>query len=640
MKKLNYNIIALGAVILLTVTYSCKKFLTVSPTGVLNAQSLSTKAGVDGLLIGAYSLLDGYYQNQPYTNYGSGISNWSFGGIGSDESYKGSTTNDQAPDAPAVEQHITIATTNAYVESKWQVTYAGVERANNVLQALPGVTDGSETATEVLQIGSGSVTESIGAETAGEAKFLRGVYHFEAAKVWGKVPYVDETVTYVAGNYNVGNPGFIWTQIENDFKAAMAVLPNTQAQAGRANYYAAEAFLAKAYCYDHKYALAIPLLTDCINNGVTASGQKYALGLYQSNFNALLRNGPEAVFSAQFTVNDGSNGQNDDGGDILNFPGGGTYTGCCGFYIPSYNLANAFKVDANGLPMFQIDQSTGFPTYNDTFLPNDYGPNPNSPAPPATYVPLTPELDAAYVPTNAPIDPRLDWTVGRNGIPYLDWGLCGGWGWTRGDYEAYTPKKHSFYEAQAGSTTDASIWGATGQGSAANYNIMRFADVILLRAEAEAATGALAAAEADVNLVRARAQNPTSWVYQYTNNANPQGGYSTTAAANYQVGLYSGQFAANGQTYALNAVLMERQIEFGQEGQRFFDLQRMDGATGGPLGAGFMAGVMNAYYKSDVRISNPVLNLAKFTQGRDEFYPIPQQEIDEEGGTLKQNPGY
>jgi hypothetical protein len=170
--------------------------------------------------------------------------------------------------------------------------------------------------------------------------------------------------------------------------------------------------------------------------------------------------------------------------------------------------------------------------------------------------------------------------------------------------------------------------------------------VILWRAECEVMTGALAAAEADVNTIRARAALPSNWVYNYADNSNPGGGYSTTPAANYKVGLYSGQFAANGQSYALQAVMMERQLEFGMEGQRFFDLQRQDAASGSggptfaPFGAGYEGGVLNAYYKADNRITNPVLSTAKFTVGRDELYPIPQNEIDIEGGKLVQNPKY
>lgn len=611
MKKLNYKILALGSLVLFTAGYSCKKILNSTPAGALAGSTLANKSGVDGLLIGAYSLLDGYYSGQPYTNYGSGISNWTYGGVGADDAYKGSTTNDQAPDLPAIEQHAGIALNNSYLESKWQVNYAGIQRANNVIQEVPLVTDGSEAG-------------AVGLQSIAEARFLRGVFHFEVAKIWRNVPYVDETVTYANGNYNVPNPGPIWDKIEADFTAAMANLPKTQGMAGRANYYAAEAFLAKAYLYDHKYAQAIPLLTDCINNGVTASGAKYALEPFNNNFNAATKNGPESVFAAQMSVNDGSNGQNDDAGDVLNFPGGGTYTSCCGFNVPSYHLANAYQVDANGLPMFVIDPATGYPTYDDVPLPNDHG------------VPST----ASYTPTNVAVDSRLDWTVGRRGIPYLDWGLCGGEPWTRGDLVPYTPKKNVFYEAAAATTTDNYGTWATNQGSANNYNIIRFADVILWRAECEVQTGALSAAEADVNLVRTRAADPTGWVHTYVDNSKPQGGYTNTPAANYHVGLYNGQFAANGAVWALGAVMCERQLEFGMEGQRFFDLQRQDAVTGGPLGAGYMGGVLNTYYKSDTRIANPVLSTAKFTVGRDELYPIPQQEIQAENGQLKQNPNY
>ena len=503
MKKLNYKILALGSIVLFTAAYSCKKILNQTPAGVLAGSTLANKAGVDGLLIGAYSLLDGYYSGQPGTNYGSGISNWTYGGVGADDAYKGSTTNDQAPDLPAIEQHAGISLTNSYLESKWQVNYAGIQRANNVIQEVPLVTDGSEAG-------------AVGQNAIAEARFLRGVYHFELAKIWRNVPYVDETETYANGNYNVPNPGPIWDKIEADFAFAMTVLPKTQSMAGRANYYAAEAFLAKAYLYDHKYAQAIPLLTDCINNGTTASGAKYALEPFNNNFNAATKNGPESVFAAQMSVNDGSNGQNDDAGDVLNFPGGGTYTSCCGFNVPSYHLANAYKVDANGLPMFVIDAATGYPTYDDVNLGNDHGV----------------AAGTAYTPTAEAIDSRLDWTVGRRGIPYLDWGLCGGEPWTRGDLVPYTPKKNVFYEAAAASTTDNYGTWATNQGSANNYNIIRFADVILWRAEAEVQTGALAAAEADVNLVRSRAADPTGWVHTYIDNTKPQGGYTSTPAAN------------------------------------------------------------------------------------------------------------
>src|ERR1700744_1679346 len=146
MKKLNIKLIALGSIIFLTVSYSCKKALDKAPSGVLGADFLANKAGVDGLLIGAYSLLDGYYQGQPGTNYGSGISNWTYGGVGADDAYKGSTTDDQTPDLPALEKHLGINLDNGYLSSKWQVCYAGIQRANSVILEVPLVKDGSESA--------------------------------------------------------------------------------------------------------------------------------------------------------------------------------------------------------------------------------------------------------------------------------------------------------------------------------------------------------------------------------------------------------------------------------------------------------------------------------------------------------------
>lgn len=619
MKKFQLKYVALGGILMtLTLIYSCKKFLDKAPVGSLSSEVLASKAGVDGLLIGAYSNLDGYYAGQAGSSWETSTTNWAFGGIASDDAYKGSNTTDQ-PYAAPIENH-SLDASNGYIADKWAFVYDAVQRANDVLRELPLVTDGS-------------ITPDYAAEVTAEARFLRGVFHLEAAKMWRNVPYVNETVTYSAKNYNLGNPGPIWDSIEADFSAAMAVLPNTQAQVGRANHYAAEAFLAKAYMFDHQYAKALPLLTDLITNGVTSSGAKYALGPYEDNFDAAHRNNPESVFCVQMTVNDGSGGQNSDQGDILNYAAG-TNTGCCGFYQPSYTLANSFKVDANGLPMFQTDPTTGFPMYNVTDLPNDHGL--------VATDPFTP-------PTN-PLDPRIDWTLGRRGIPYLDWGLCGGETWSRGDVVPYNPIKNVFHAANMASTTELAQGWAGNQANGINYNLIRFADVILWRAECYVEANQLDLAQADVNMVRNRmAAHHEYWVHQYLNNASPLNGQYTDdahLAANYQIGLYgtvpSTSFTANGQAYARAAVYMERQLELGMEGHRFFDLQRYDGLYGGPAGSQYMATVLNNHIKASNRAPhpNPVLQGATFTAGKNELYPIPQHQIDVEAGPLKQNPSY
>lgn len=614
MKKFQFKYIALAGLLLTaTIIYSCKKFLDKSPVGSLSSQVIANKAGVDGLLIGAYSMLDGFANVNGYTGWYSGPDNWTFGGIASDDAYKGSSTTDQ-PDAAPIENH-SVDGTNGYVVQKWSAWYNAVQRANDVIREVPLVTDGS-------------VSADYGAEVIAEARFLRGVFHLELAKVFRNVPYVSDSVTYALNNYNIGNPGPIWDKIEDDFKAAMAVLPKTQSQVGRANYYAAEAFLAQTYMFDHQYSQALPLLTDLVNNGENSAGTKYGLVAYEDNFNPSVRNTAEAVFQVQMTANDGSGGNNGNPGEALNFAAA-NYTNCCGFYQPSYTLGNAFKVDANGLPMFQIDPATGFPKYNDVNLKNDHGLKSTDP----------------FTPTTEALDPRIDWTLGRRGIPYLDWGICGGEAWSRGDIVPYNPIKNVFWHSSQATTADNFQGWATNQDVANNYNMIRFAEVLLWRAECEVEANQLDAAQADVNTVRARmANHPEYWVHTYVDNNDPSKGFTNTPAANYKIGLYgtpaSTSFTANGQEYARQAVYMEEQLETGMEGKRFFNLQRWDGLYGGPEPKGYMANVLNAYIKADTRIPNPVLDGHKFTEGRNELYPIPQHQIDIEGGALKQNPGY
>jgi starch-binding outer membrane protein, SusD/RagB family len=614
--KLKY-IVLVAILAAATVMYSCSKFLTKPPVGSLVPSVVANKAGVEGLLIGAYAMLKGWNNtNIQYTSpYAVGLDNSPFGGYSSDDAYKGSSTTDQGPDAPEVENH-SVTPAIGYLEQKWQADYNGVQRANDAIREIPLVTDGSLTAADA-------------SEVTAEARFLRGVFHFDLAKIYRNVPYVNETVYYNSKDSIPNNSAPIWDSIENDFIFAMTILPKTQPNIGQANYYAAEAFLAKAYMFDHQYTKALPLLTDVITNGTNSAGTKFALGAYENNFNASFRNNSESVFCIQMTVNDGSGGQNSNPADILNFAAG-DLTSCCGFYQPSYTLANSFQVDVNGLPMFQIDPATGFPFYNDVDLPNDHGL--------LLTQPFTP-------PTNA-LDPRIDWTLGRRGIPYLDWGLCGGETWSRGDIVPYNPIKNVFWAAQQATTSENSVWGATNQGTAINYNLIRLADVILWRAECEVEANSLDLAQTDVNTVRGRMQNPTYWVHTYVDNTKPQSGFTTTPAANYVIGLYgtvpSTGFTANGQAYARAAVYMERQLELGMEGHRFFDLQRYDALYGGPAGTGYMAGVENAHIKADCRAPHPnaVLTGAVFTAGKNELFPLPQHEVDIASGALKQNPNY
>ncbi len=569
--------------------FSCnKKNLDQPALGYLDESKLENKEGLEGLLIGAYSMLDGISTN-PLALGGSG-SNWIYGTICGSEAYKGSNPGDQF-EIESLE-NFTPTATNEYLAEKWLAVYTGVQRTNSVLRIL-------QKSTQIEKEDSQRI--------AAEARFLRGHYHFEAFKVWNKVPYVDETITYESGNFRLGNDLLIWPEIENDFKYAMNILTPKMDAPGRANKYAAEAYLAKAYLFQGKYDSARPLLQDLITNGVTALGTPYALlKKFQENFNPETKNSAESVFAVQNSVNDGSGGWNGNLGDLNNFPWNIGY----GFFQPSQWLVNHFKTDpATGLP--DLD------TFNADDVTNDEG-----------YA----SDDSSYTPYGGTLDPRLDWTVGRRGIPYLDWGIHPGKDWIRNQQYAgpYSPIKNIYKKSQKEQFSDASFWTATS--TATNTNLIRFAEVLLWYAEVQAQTGYPDSARYFVNLVRSRAKNPEGWVHTYIDPSDGTKGFTDIPAANYYIKTYDQPWAD--KELALKAVRYERMLELAMEGHRFFDLVRW----------GLAANEINTYLLKEMK-ARTYLNGASFTKGKNEYFPIPQVQIDLSAGQdgvrmLKQNPGY
>jgi hypothetical protein len=588
--------------------FGCRKsFLQKEPLGPTSDITLANKAGVLGLLNGAYAMLDGWGGPDLGSGpYAQAVSNWTFGGVGSDDAHKGSTDNDQS--AIARIENYTEDPTNSYLSGKWGALYTGVQRANDAIRELALVTDGS-------------ITEEEASEIRAEAVFLRSVFLLDAAKIWGHVPYVDETVTYSDGNYNVPNNDPIWPHLETDFQFAIDNLPATQSDAGRATSWAAKAFLGKVYMFEHKYDQAHALFDDLILHGVTSSGEQYALlPNFTDNFNPALNNSAESIFAVQMTVHDGSTAQNGNPGDILNFPVGGPTT-CCGFYQPTFSLVNSYKTDAStGLPLLD--------TWNDQDITNDQGLSPSDP----------------FTPYAGTVDPRLDWTVGRRGIPFLDFGIMPGRSWVRAQDQGgpYIYKKNIVSKAQQSTYADIAFGWGVNQATSINYVMIRFADLLLMAAEADVELDNLDEAETYVNMVRNRAANAQYWVHTYVDPADPSKGFTVTPAANYKIEPYpSGTFAAQGQDYARKAVRFERKLELAMEGHRFFDLQRWDNGTG------YMADVLNAYIQHESNIpglTSNILHGAQFTKGTNEIYPIPQRQIDlsvhEGQPTLTQNQGY
>ena len=578
MKHSKFKIILLGITTSMVLFYACSKnFLEKNPLGSLDQNTLANKAGVEGVLIGAYSLLDGYGGSGG--GWQSAGSNWVYGGVASDDAYKGSDPGDQADIVP-IETYSPTAS-NGYFNQKWQAVYDGIQRSNDVLRLMAAATDISD-----------AEKKTIGAQ----ARYLRAHYHMEAKKMWNNIPYVDETITYAAGNFNVPNTTDAWPKIVADLDYAIANLPATQTAVGRVNSWAAKSLKAKALMFQKNFSGALPILKDVIANGVTAGNKKYALAAnFFDNFNAETKNSSEAVFSVQQSVNDNSNGSNGGWGDVLNFPYNGGPGGCCGFYQPSISLANSYQVDAvTGLPLLD--------TWNATNFKSDDGIN--------TSAAFTPDV-------TTPVDPRLDFTLGRRGVPYLDWGNHPGSDWVRDQNNGgpYAPKKAVYFKSQTGRLTDKSFW--TSGVTANNYTLIRFADVLLWAAECEVEVGSLSNAVDLVNQVRSRVKNnPSTWV-------KDAGGAN---AANYQVGLYT---AFADQATGRKAVRFERKLELAMEGHRFFDLVRY----------GIADVELNAYIAKE-KVKRTFFTNATFTKGRNEYFPIPQSQIDLSKGALKQNSGF
>lgn len=594
MKRSTY---VLFAVLLFTgqLFYSCKKALEQPPLGSLTPEIIANRNGVNGLLIGAYAALDGMQGGNRSLGGGdawqASPSNWVFGAISGGDASKGSDGGDQ----PAVDPIANFYSdaNNAYYNSKWKALYEGVARTNNVIKLLALSTD---------------VPDDERKNILGQARFLRAHYYFELKKLWNMVPWIDETTTV----FNQPNNTDIWVKINDDLKYAYENLPPTQSEIGRANKWAAGAYLAKAYLYQHKYPESRDLFDVVITQGVTTSGKKYDLNVeFSDNFKPSKEDNAEVVFAIQMAANvdpDGpSNGNN---GDMLNFPYGGSPFGCCGFFQPSIDLVNHYRTnETTGLPYLT--------NYNDLPVKNDMGIKGGEP----------------FDQETGTLDPRLDWTAGRRGIPYLDWGLYPGEPWIRDQTYGgpYGPKKNIYWQATAKTDADLTTWAP---GSAINYLVIRFADVLLMGAEAEAQAGSLSKAEDYVNRVRARAADPRGWVYQYKDDEDPLAGFSTIPAANYKVGSYpAGDFSSKGKAYALTAIYFERKIELAMEGHRFFDLVRW----------GIADQELNSYFGYQGKITSDVRN-GKYIKGKNDYYPIPQRQIDlsraNGAPVLKQNSGY
>ncbi len=575
-------ILAIGILLQIGIVFqSCKDELEVPLQGQLSEDVIVFDSSwVSSQLTAAYGMLDlNVSTSDPWR---SDPSHWIYGEVSSDNAYKGSDPGDQ-PIIDNVEAYQALPTENSYYGFLWNAIFEGVARSN---EAIRGAQTGLE---------NGDLTAAESAQFVAEGRFLRAHYHFEAKKIWGKIPFIDETVTESQSNENVDS----WGLIEADFQFAVDNLPETSRFVGAANSWTAKAYLAKTHMYQLDYAAATPVLDDVINAG------PYSLTTnYSDNFNAATKNSSESIFAVQHTVADGAaNDDNGNWGQALNFPNGapvGTTGGaCCGFFQPSQNLVNAYKTDASGLPLLD--------TFNDVDVTNDDGVASDDP-----FTPYTGELD-----------PRLDWKVGRRGIDFNGWGIMPGQSWIRNPANGgpYLQKISVFRQSQfEDATIDApSAWAPAV--SAINTNIIRFAEILLWRAEIMAAMGQGDLGASLVDRVRMRAANTDDFVKELDADGMP----TATPAANYVINPY-GTFS--GQDQAIKAVAHEYRIETALEGHRFFDLARRGEAVN----------VITSYL-SEESTKRTHLSSVSFAP-RSVVYPIAQSVIDVSGGVIKQNDGY
>lgn len=576
MKKVIIN--SLFSLLAISGLWACKEtWLEEPPRGFLSEDVLANEAGINAALIGSYSLLDGMNIDGANT-WSANPHNFIFGSIPTDDAYKGTEPTD-FPEASLLEIY-DWTPNNSMIEDKWRQNYEGIVRANSVMNLLGIATD---------------LTPEFRSRIEGEARFLRAYYHFELYKVWGNVPYyTEEDTEFVKSNVGVDPLG----DAIKDLEEAIKLLPETpHSDRGRVSQRAARAFLGKLYLYgDTKDPVKAKQQLDLVVNGDVNLAP-----CLKDIFSTENDTHEESLFAVQASMGDGQNNRNANWLNQLSHPHAGSPFGCCGVHQPSQDLVNAFKVDANGLPMF------------DNYYVAD----------------LDPATDF--------VDPRLDLTVGRDNVPFLDWGVhAPTWIRDRSYGGPYSAKKHIHY------TTDAKGSGGWNNNaySTINYHIMRLADAILFLAEAEVMLDNLERAEELVNMVRERAGNCAQGPLSegVTGSAVITDDIADPAItwANYKVSPYPvGTFRASGADYAMNAVRWERRLELALEGHRMFDLRR--------YGMDYAAQILNTFVERSKGSRTYYKDAAQFGE-RHRWFPIPLNQI--QTGTLKgeqliqQNPGY
>lgn len=542
---------------------SCDDMLDTVPQGQFTVEQLD-ESSVEGLVASAYAGLEAHFfgNNEAFAGPST---NWIFD-VRSDDAYKGGGGTGMEENIHLLEVS-EINSDNVSCLNKWQNNYYAISRVHNAMLAVQQAS-GLSNAAEVL----------------GELKTLRAWYYFDLIRIFNRIPYITENDNPSEKTNDEFSRDEIFSFIKNDLTEAIAVLPATKSSVGRITKTTAQALMAKVCAFTSSWA-DVKTYADA----VIQSGQ-YSL---YANFGDLSKinknNGSESILALQTsTANDNAH---INWSNLLNctYSDGNLYGTGDDFFYASQNLVNAFRTDANGLPYLDG-------TFNKV------------------------NVNASYT---GNVDPRLDFTVGRIGMPWRGHTYTAGWCRAYDTYGEYSNKKA--WPAPEESLA-AWPWGA----NALNFMFLRYADILLLKAEALIETAAGTNAATDNDLVEARAL--INQVRQRAANSI-DGSYSPMDldpfTANYKVGLYPTDYDGNltwTKERARMALRFERRLELAMEGNRWFDLVRW--------GNDYLMNTINTYMTEESTL-RPYY-AGRSISANEIFLPVPLSEIDNSNGLYKQ----
>ena len=560
----------------------CSDFLEEQvPQATLTQDEVKKPEYIDNVLISAYAGL------LSIEDMNSSFSLWNYD-TRSDDAYVGGSNPSDGEPFHILEKHTTVMTTDWPYNDIWNRFYKYLSRISLSLDML-AVADQENTTIQ---------------QRTAEMKFLRAYGHFQLKRLFKKIPFVNKLNMQEDDYNNLTNTEYTndegWQQIINDLEDAYAVLPATQADKGRPTKAACAAFLAKVYLYkayrqDDANSNKVTSVNEADLQKVveyTAPGLYAGYGLESDLHNNFrpeeqYENGKESIWAIQYSKNDGTVYGN------LNFsyrlivpciPK--VHDAGCDFYKPSINLVNAYRTNSDGLPL--IDNAAA--------AASDY------------------EVGSAQT-----VDPRLFVTVGVPGTPYMfnpNFMISKSNTWSRsgGMYGYYVSLKQNVDP----SLTDTYLFVCDNQwASSMNRVVFRYADVLLMRAEALAQLGKTDEAISLVNQVRSRAQGMTT--------GSVVANYPNKYGVHYAIGKYNGSYS---KEETLKIVKMERRLELAMESERFFDLVRW----------GEAATVINRFYTTEGEKMN-FLSGAVFTADKNEYLPIPDDQMKAANGHYTQNCG-